>query len=42
MHNNSTWGTDVEIFALALLLRTEILIYNTDLEINGYYFRQEV
>ena len=39
MRNNSTWGTDtvlkqiilhVELFALALLLRTDIWIYSTE------------
>ena len=30
MRNNSTWGSDVELFALALLLRTDIWIYSTE------------
>ena len=30
MRNNSTWGTDVELIALALLLRTNIWIYSTE------------
>ena len=31
MRNNSTWGTDVEMFAVALLLQTDIWIFSADM-----------
>ena len=31
MKRNSTWGTDVKLFATALLLQTDIWIFNSDM-----------
>ena len=31
MKRNSTWGTDVELFATALLLQTDIWIFSSDM-----------
>ena len=50
VRNNSTWGTgtvlkkiilQVELFTLALLLRTDTWIYSTEFG-NGCYYREEV
>ena len=31
MKRNSTWGTDVELFATALLIQTDIWIFSSDM-----------
>ena len=41
MQVNKIWGTDLELFAVALLFRTDIWVF-TRWGINGWYFQEVV